>query len=275
MNGNLIPGATNSGLQVSGALSAEYSVIVSNSHGAQTSRVAKITPLIPIAEIFNTGVDDAGRPLADGAQDSHYSIFVNPDGATSAAAVTANETIFPLASGPWLRNSATSRWIAPRQDSADAAAGEYVYRLTFSLDGLDPKNAFIAGQYAADDFIFEILLNGSHVGPFRPDWPETLSDFKISAGFVQGKNNLDFKVTNLRRGCSGLRIENLRGGRLLSAPQPSGADLKAGFAIPLMRIESPLCSPPGRQKITCASMLRSFWSAVAEAQRTTPAKLIY
>src|SRR5262249_42296190 len=96
----------------------------------------------PIPGLFNTGVNNAGMALAAGAVDPHYQFTVNADSA-SPDAIVHNEG-FPIApAGPWIASSAGSKWIAPRADTSAAAGGDYTYRITFDLTGLDPATAFI------------------------------------------------------------------------------------------------------------------------------------
>src|SRR2546421_7568224 len=66
-------------------------------------------------EVFNTGVDDSGRPLANYSVDPHYKLIVSADANfPGPEAVVVDDTSFPIATGDWLASSGTSKWIAPQ-----------------------------------------------------------------------------------------------------------------------------------------------------------------
>jgi len=168
----------------------------------------------PIPGLFNTGVDDAGNPLPNSAAsaDTHYSIIVNPDGGGSVPNVQ-DETVFPI-NGPWLDNTSVSKWIAPRFNSQFAAggadeAGNYTYRTTFDLTGLDPSTASISGLWATDNAGLDIFLNGQPTGNPNPAQFGSFTPFTIGAGspFVFGVNTLDFQLNNSAVGYTGLHVQ--------------------------------------------------------------------
>jgi hypothetical protein len=102
-----------------------------------------------------------------------------------------------------------SQWISPRPDPSNGnALGNYTYRTTFSLAGLNPSTAMLTGRYSTDN-TGVILLNGAQVG-FASGSYTTWTSFTISAGFVAGLNTLDFVVTNTPGEAinpTGLRVE--------------------------------------------------------------------
>src|SRR5262245_6840537 len=68
----------------------------------------------PIPGLFNTGVDNAGVPLANNAIDPHFRLMQSPDASAPGPNTFAVlDTVFPIAGGPWLANSSVSRWIGP------------------------------------------------------------------------------------------------------------------------------------------------------------------
>ncbi len=166
--------------------------------------------------IYNTGVDDSNVVLTDGAVDPHYALVTSADPSFPGPdAVLVNSATYPIP--PWLANSSTSRWIAPRTDQITGnAPGTYIYRTTFSLAGLNPATAVLTGQWASDND-GSIRLNGSLVtggtsgatgnGDFGAFTAFTLNS--ANATFVPGLNTLDFIAinTDLNPNPTGVRVE--------------------------------------------------------------------
>lgn len=107
-----------------------------------------------------------------------------------------------------------------------APVGTYIYRTTFSLDGLHPDTAVITGGWATDNAGVDIVLNGISLGfSTEPDqFARGLALFTITTGFVHGLNTLDFVVENWAcPGCSrnptALRVE--LEGSAIANPEPS------------------------------------------------------
>ena len=246
-----LPDATNATLSVLADfpdLAGDYSVVVSNGAGTETSRIAKLTVRAKVPGLFNTGVDDSGAtlPNIDGTVDPHYSLIVNADSASTDALVH-NETIFPIVSGPWMANTAGSKWIGPRFDTVGAAGlaqgnGTYVYRTSFDLTGLDHNTVVITGGWAVDNAGVSIKVNGIPTGLVNGNGFGGLTAFTINslnATFIAGVNTLDFEVQNAdaAAGYTALHVGNLRGlAELPGTPvsivsQPQGADAGTGEAI--------------------------------------------
>src|SRR5262249_20830562 len=115
-------------------VAGEYFVVVANSSGSVTSRVARLIFQVLVPGVFNTGVDDSGNALPDGSTDTHYKLVVNPDG-TGDMPLVENSGVFPIVNGPWVANNAGSKWIGPRFETSASAGGagadgNYTYRLT-------------------------------------------------------------------------------------------------------------------------------------------------
>lgn len=191
-----------------------YTVLVSNPAGDTLSEEAVIVvrDLIPTA--FNTGVDDSGNALPDGTVDTHYTLILNPDSASSETFVE-DSTVFPIVSGPWVANNAFSKWIGPRTETSAAAGaegsgGDYTYRTVVDLTGFDPASVVIIGDWSTDNAGVDILINGVSTGqPNTAQFP-TFTPFSISTGFRAGLNTIDFKVNNSAVGYTGLRVDHLR-----------------------------------------------------------------
>lgn len=166
--------------------------------------------------IYNTGVDNSNTVLPGGSSDSHYTITASDDPnfpvtVPSPAIVAAS----PLPS-QWIADTSTSAWDSIRADATSGGAvGSYTYETTFSLAGLDPSTATLAGQWATDNGA-AMYLNGNLVDTLSIGMKEFTmwTAFSIPSGdFVSGTNTLDFVVQNTMnsRGNgpdpTGLRVE--------------------------------------------------------------------
>jgi hypothetical protein len=152
-----------------------------------------------VISIYNTGVDNDGHILANGAAELHYQLVSAPAGVTLTDKILAGE--FP-ADGVWVHGSTVSQWITPNTTSGNGPAGIYDYRLTFSL--ADISGATLTGKFAADDSA-RISLNGLDTGNVVNGFG-AFTSFSILSGFQVGLNTLDFIVTN-GGGPTGLRVE--------------------------------------------------------------------
>ena len=215
-----------------------YLVTVSNAEGEASSDAAAVEVFLPIPGLYSTGVDDDGTVLEDASVDGHYVLTDNADG-ESTDAIVHDGSIWPIVEGPWLANSDTSKWIAPRVDTAEAAGGDYTYRLNVDLTGLDPSTAFVSGSWTSDNAGVDVLLNGASLGLTNSGGFGTFFAFGIETGspFVSGMNTLDFVINNAGAGPTALRVDNMRGGAKASeagpfpptiAAQPVGTDRLIG-----------------------------------------------
>jgi hypothetical protein len=224
-NGTEIPDASDPSLvfTVSSTDDAgDYSVVVSNSFGSVTSVVARLTVFQPIPGVVNTGVDSSGAPLDDNTVDPHYILVTNAHDSASSEAIVHDSTVFPIVAGPWVPNSATSKWIGPVFNTVAAAGGVYVYRLTVDLSDRDPATVRIVGKWATDNPGTDIRVNGVSTGnPPSPGFTAYTS-FSIdssNAAFVSGLNTIDFVLENTSVGYTGLRVEDLKSD---AVPLPPG-----------------------------------------------------
>jgi hypothetical protein len=170
---------------------------------------------VAVPGLFDSGVDSAGAALPAGAVDAHYALIASADltfAGPSAFVATG------LASGNWIANTATSQWIAPAVDEnwpamgTALAAGDYVYRLSFNLAGIDPATVSVSGSYGVDNGGV-IKLNGAPMGSGISSY-SPLVGFALGSGFVTGVNHLDFVVTNWAASGSnpsGLRVQGIHG----------------------------------------------------------------
>ena len=215
--------------------------------------LARSACAVPVPGLFDTGLDSAGVALPAGAVDAHYALIASADPVYPGPhALVASG----LASGNWIANTATSQWVAPATDEnwpgmgTALAAGDYVYRLSFSLAGIDPATVSVSGSYGADNACV-IQLNGTPQGSGITSY-NPLVAFALASGFVAGINHLDFVVTNWTASGSnpsGLRVQGLIGAGtavtgvdeprepfpfelVALSPNPSRGDARLAFVLP-------------------------------------------
>ena len=158
-------------------------------------------PLVaaPIPGLFNTGVGTNGVALANGSINTQWRLIQSADPASPGPnVIVVMDNLFPIVAGPWLASSAISKWVGPKADqSGGSAAGDYKYRITFDLTGLEASTAVISGRWSSDNAGPELLLNGVPTG-FTSDgnFGGLGNSFTITTGFVDGTNTLDFLVNN-------------------------------------------------------------------------------
>lgn len=194
--------------------------------------------------LFNTGVDGAGVPLANGplSIDPHYVISLNPDVLAGADGLThlPDETAYPIVAGPWVANTLTAKWVGPRFNNiAGSAPGLYRYTTTFTLPpGAVLSSATISGLWAFDDGGSNpadggIFLNGIEVLSAENPGYNSLTAFTIPAGspFLAGANTLAFQGTN---DCcpTALMVDGLAG-TVDVIPEPGSLALLAAAVVGL------------------------------------------
>jgi hypothetical protein len=167
--------------------------------------------------VFGTGLNAAGQFLAPGTADPHYTLTVNylgtgsnpvvPDGANSSeAAAQAVPVGWPLVPGVWASDP-NAQWISPTVDVVGIPGVGmdtfYTYQTTFDLSAFETSTVQLSGEWTADNYLGEVLLNGnpiftsdSCIGSGGAFAFQSLSPFSISSGFVSGVNTLTFDVTN-------------------------------------------------------------------------------
>ena len=188
--------------------------IIQSHEGRGLIATAEFDPTAPrvIANLYNTGVDDARQVLGDSIPDPHYKLTTYPAGTVTPGVTTPNK-YFQNSGGRgcigWVANTKTARWIGPNTDFAMGPVGDYSYTTTFTLPRF--SEALIVGELSADDRITDILINGVSLGNPLPlsSWT-TISKLSISKGFVAGTNTIEFKLHN-SDGPTGLRIDGISG----------------------------------------------------------------
>ena len=155
--------------------------------------------------MFNTGVDDYGRLLNPGDRDSHWTVMTSAD----ESFLTPGFAITQLNNPGWIANGPDSNFISITTTGRNfVAAGSYVYQTTFDLTGLVPSTAAIVGQFAVDDDVTDVLINGASTG-IRGSGFSSFTTFAINSGFIAGVNTLEFVVLNDGTSANphGLRVE--------------------------------------------------------------------
>ncbi len=165
----------------------------------------------PIPGLFNTGVGTNGALLAAGAVDPNWRLIESPDSAFPGPNAFVLNDAWPVQAGVWLLNGPDSKWIAPQSNQGTGnQPGDYKYRITFDLTGLEPSTAVITGRWTSDNTGLGVFLNGVATG-FISDgnFPALNNTFSIASGFIDGLNTLDFVVNNAAPNINptGVRIE--------------------------------------------------------------------
>jgi hypothetical protein len=161
-----------------------------------------------IATLFNTGVDAAGVALADDSPDPHWSL-VAPSPVTGTPLVATSAGGFPIP--PWVEDSPISAWtttlnttpLGPGSNANQGIYADYHYQTSFSMAGLVPSSAVIEGRASYDNFLQDVLINGTSTGiSFPAEAPGTsfggFESFAFDAADIallgDGDNTVTFVV---------------------------------------------------------------------------------
>jgi hypothetical protein len=160
-----------------------------------------------------------GQGLSTGVVDPNFTIASAPSGAVLKPG-GATDTIPPVTSPAYVSPPAGLRWIGPTSDnSVQQPVGNYDFRTTFDLTGLDPATAQVAGSVAADNKVADIKLNGVSLG-ISGGSLGSMMNFSITKGFSSGINTLDFIVRNDETGGpAALMVSEI--GTASAVPEPS------------------------------------------------------
>jgi hypothetical protein len=187
-----------------------------------------------------------GKGLANLAVDPLWSVTSSYFNGGTVGTKVLDAPGFPF--GPWIANTADSKWITPNdpaftQANAPPASGpplSFVYSTTFNLTAQEAPTAKITGlganaaRWTSDNDGLQVLLNGvlvsnSNTGSTAFTSWHDLAD--ITSGFQAGANTLEFVVRNRTQASgnpTGFRFE----GQLAYAaiPEPSSIAL-AGLGL--------------------------------------------
>jgi hypothetical protein len=169
---------------------------------------------VPIANLYNTGLDSVGNYLPAFAPDGNYTVITSPLGLFTPVATDDTNYPFPA----WVANNpGISRWIGTSQISSDGPFGNYTYRTSFVLPvNTNLSSVSISGQWAADNLGLDILVNGNSSGNASGGF-SFLTPFSLTSGFQVGVNSIDFIVQN-QGGPTGLRVDKITGNYLVPEP---------------------------------------------------------
>jgi len=175
---------------------------------------------IAITDLYNTGVDAAHNPLANGAIDNHYTLSTNPSGVTTPI-VYRNPAW--VANAPASGSDLAAQWIAP--SSSSVPDGTYTYTTSFTLGaGALIPSVEIGGRFTGDDQITNVYLNGHAlgIGTSGDEIYNQWFNFSIanSAYFLAGTTNyLAFETKNTHGSVNGLIVQMT--GSYNAVPEPA------------------------------------------------------
>ena len=170
--------------------------------------------------IYSTGVGSSGQMLTPGTTDNNYTLTLNglngePSSYVAEGSPSTQQLgVYNIPSGwpigtpyGWYDPAdMEAQWIAPQADVIGIPGVDtntfYVYQTTFDLTGLNPSTADLQGFWAADNYVTQVLLNGTPVYSTAQGTGSNCfsfqnpTDFNINSGFTSGVNTLSFYVTN-------------------------------------------------------------------------------
>lgn len=183
---------------------------------------SSVSASVMIDGLLNTGVGNDGLPIAAGEDELHY-VVTGPG--------TDNLVIVP---NPFWVTDSGANWIGPVDGSGNAPVGLYSYTLSFDLSGFDLSTVEVTGKWASDNES-TVLLNDNATGfTGESEAFQSLEDFTISSGFVDGINTLTFEVNNpsgRSPNPTGLLVTDLSGTGTLVPEPASLAVLGLGAAF--------------------------------------------
>ena len=145
------------------------------------------TPIV----LFNTGIG-----LKKGDADPHWQVVARSDDPKFARGRRwwcGRESRGTCKTIPPARNGSRLGNVVLPEDVV------YVFRTTFDLKETSFSRAALRGKFIADDRVVAIRLNGRNLNvPLQHDGEPFLywTKFRAAAGFVKGKNVLEFDVLN-------------------------------------------------------------------------------
>ncbi|MBV8971596.1 MAG: PEP-CTERM sorting domain-containing protein [Sphingomonadaceae bacterium] len=174
---------------------ALLAAIVAPALAAAPASAARLTSL------YSTGVDSAGVSTQGNGADLHWTL----DNAAPAYTGGSNGT-FPI--GPWVPDTASSRWITPTQNAGDGNASTFfTYTTTFNVAAQGVGNAQFSGSFAADDQVTAIVLNGVTISAPGGGYSFRTGFNSTGGTFVAGTNTLSFVTLNSGGGPTGLNVD--------------------------------------------------------------------
>jgi Lamin Tail Domain len=186
-----------------------------------------IPPLLPkekITPAFNTG-ETASHGLASvGGGDPHW-----------LNTATGQPAIVMQGNAAWLGSDGLSQWIGSSASGNDSEpAGQLTYRTTFDFTGYDPAKTDVRFYAGADNYLDNVLLNGSNTGISMAGFNSLVGPFTLSGPFNPGLNTADFLWSNAAAGPAALRVKwdimtQINYGKTALAANPTTTYLRRAF----------------------------------------------
>jgi len=192
----------------------------------------------PIAGLANTGL--VSGAVSNSGTDSNwtvaYSASTPPTSGTDGSALIGNQ-----AGGSWLGNNGASQWIG--DPSNTESVGYFDYFETFTLANAVLSTVTISGEYAVDNSLVNVFLNGHSLGISDSggvpnggtNGYSSWTTFSIPTGDAyfnaDGSNVLEFETYN-GGGPAGLRVQlNGSYSEVPSVPEASSTVFLLGGAL--------------------------------------------
>jgi hypothetical protein len=186
-----------------------------------TSPPVPLRLISDLTTLRSTGINTNGQRLTDRATDPHYTL-IDPSPIKGPAVAVVTSGTFPIP--PWTAGGTASAWISPSarlREPGSAVGIDYVYRTTFSLQGIDLNTVRIRGRVAADDTVTEIRLNGRSLDTPRGIGFVGYTDFDLTPGSSRAGDRF------IERGSLG------SGSHVAVVADTSGATVDDGEPFPL------------------------------------------
>jgi hypothetical protein len=204
---------------------------------------AALSPVVARAQVpitlYNTGVTGPNTPAgtnstvitgASTVPDPHYTVFYTPNYVTPP--YPQAQVLLPPPSNPYFIDP-NSDWDNDTGTENNEPGAIYQYQTTFNLTGLNPATATVSGTVYADNYLYDILLNGTSTGisgnPSNAGFlagNEVNFTIPVGSSFQNGINTLDFEIYNYNS-TSGTEtafdVTNLAG--TASVPEPASTGL--------------------------------------------------
>jgi sulfatase modifying factor 1 len=166
-----------------------------------------MSPAPALAIPCNTGVAGSASTcsatlLTAGSADAHWGVLAPFPTALSTDPLVAPPFVGTFSSafvnnlsGAWLSTGPDSDWITPSQLPGSELGGQYVYRTTFVGD------TPFSGQFAADNQLWAVYLDGVQLGGFPPIGPSQFNFWTAFGPINPGggptdPHTLDFVIRN-------------------------------------------------------------------------------
>jgi len=157
--------------------------------------------------------------------DPNWTVTTSPTpGLTNAFVTDTSGYPFPI----WIPDTDTYGWDSPQasytNQQTDPADTDFFYTTTFDLTGFDPTSAILQFQFAVDNSLVAVTLNGNTMTGFPAGGLDSLSGTQtINTDFVAGLNTITFETFNgdtLTNNPTGLLVD-FTSATANSAPEPS------------------------------------------------------